>query len=75
MKLGNTIGDILVTSLQTLGHDIGVTIVLGINLDLGVFHLVILIEDIDKLLVLHLRHTALGDNDSIAIAVRDDDRT
>lgn len=72
-EFGDTVGDILVAHVQATGNDVAVAIVLRIDRDFGVFHLVILAQHIDKLLVLHLADNALRNNDRLAVGTVDYD--
>ena len=74
-QLRDAVGDVFVANLQTLGHDVVVTVVLRSHLNLGVHHLVVLAQGVDKLLVLHLRHARLGDDDGRIVVVGNDDGT
>ena len=61
--------------MKTCSYDIVLAIILWIDLDLRILHLVILGYDVNEDLILNLRASLLRDNDSAVMIVRNDDRT
>ena len=59
--------------MQAAGHHIVVAIVLWIDGDFGIFHLIVLTHGIDEYLVLHLGGHSLRDDNGIAVVARHDD--
>ena len=62
-QFGDAVGDILVADLQATGHDVVVSVGLLVNGNLGVEHLVAVVDGVDELLVLHLDDARLWDDD------------
>ena len=61
--------------MKTCSYDIVLAIILWIDLDLRILHLVILGYDVNEDLILNLRASLLRDNDSAVMIVRNHDRT
>ena len=63
-----------VADLKTRGHDVVLTVVLGIYFDLGILYLVVLAYSVDEDLVLYFCRRILRDNNGIGSVTRNDDR-